>query len=104
MEVSWEWMVVGTLGIWCIEASYVPQLVRLWRRKHAEDISPAFPGLNLLCRILAMTYAVHLGEAVLAVGFFVGAFLRLAFLIQVVWYRSPRPTDSAGLVRARREG
>ncbi len=81
------WALVGALGIWCIEASYVPQIVRLWRLKEAEDISLLFPGLNVLGRLLAFCYALHLGEGVFVVGFMVGIVLRSTLLGQVLWYR-----------------
>ena len=95
MAETWIWAVVGAAGIWCIEASYLPQLLRLWRTKQSDDISPFFPALNLLGRLLAMVYTVSLGESVLAVGFLVGAVFRLTFLIQVLAYRSPRVESTA---------
>ena len=81
------WTLLGSLGIWCIEASYVPQIFRLWRLKDAEDISLFFPGLNVIGRTMAFAYAIHLGQAVLIVGFLAGMCLRSTLLVQVVWYR-----------------
>ena len=34
---------LGTLGILCIEASYLPQIGRLFRLKHADDVSVLDP-------------------------------------------------------------
>ncbi len=85
MTLSWE--VLGVLGMWCMETSYVPQIIRLWRRKHAADISLLFPSMNLFGRLCAMIYAAHMGSIVFAAGFLVGWLIRLTFLAQVIWYR-----------------
>lgn len=81
------WTLLGTAGIWCIELSYLPQIMRLYKRKDAEDISLFFPGLNMVGRIMAMIYATHVGEQVLAVGFMVGIMMRGTLLAQVIYYR-----------------
>lgn len=85
------WEIVGTLGIWCIEASYAPQILRLWRRKEADDISLLFPGLNVLGRVLALIYSIHMGSSVFIFGFMLGIFMRSALLSQVIYYRWLRP-------------
>jgi len=91
------WIVVGALGMWLIEASYLPQIVRLFRRKEAGDVSVFFPGLNLTGRLLAVAYSVHAGTLVLAFGFFFGVLVRLTFLSQVVYYRYLRDQGDTAL-------
>lgn len=81
------WTLLGTAGIWCIELSYLPQIARLHRRKDAEDISLFFPGLNMLGRLMAMLYAMHISEQVFAFGFMVGLIMRGTLLTQVIYYR-----------------
>jgi uncharacterized protein with PQ loop repeat len=83
------WM--GTAGIVAIESSYLPQIARLYRLKRADDISLFFPSLNLVGRILALTYALLSHEAVFVFGFLAGAALRATLLAQVVWYRRIAP-------------
>ncbi|HEY4221356.1 MAG TPA: PQ-loop repeat-containing protein [Myxococcota bacterium] len=78
---------LGTLGMVAIEASYLPQIVRLARRKRSADVSILFPALNACGRMLAVVYAVHEGQSVFVAGFVVGIALRLVLLSQVVWYR-----------------
>lgn len=85
MTLSWQ--VLGVVGMWCMETSYGPQIVRLWRRKHADDISLLFPSMNLFGRLCAMIYAAQMGSMVFAAGFLVGWLIRLTFLGQVIWYR-----------------
>lgn len=78
---------LGSLGFVAIEASYVPQLLRVFRRKHADDISLLFPGLNFAGRVAAFGYSLHLADVILIVGFVFGLMLRGALLFQVAYYR-----------------
>jgi len=78
---------LGTLGLVAIEASYVPQIVRLWRRKQAQDVSLLFPALNLAGRLAVVAYALARDESVFVWGFVVGSLLRATLLGQVLLYR-----------------
>jgi lipid-A-disaccharide synthase-like uncharacterized protein len=81
---------LGSLGILCIEASYLPQIARLYRRKHADDVSVFFPSLNLFGRALAVVYSLTQHQAVFVIGFTLGIVLRSILLSQVVYYRWQR--------------
>lgn len=81
---------LGYAAIAAIEASYVPQLARLHRLKHADDVSFFFPALNFGGRAMALAYSLACGEPVFTVGFTVGLAVRGAFLLQVLWYRRVR--------------
>ena len=96
MELS-IWAIVGTIGMWCIEGSYLPQLLRLYRLKEARDVSMLFPALNLVGRMFALAYTIHLGEQVLVVGFMLGCLMRATLLWQVVYYRWFYPRAGAEL-------
>lgn len=87
---------LGTLGMVAIEGSYVPQIVRLFRLKHAEDVSVLFPSLNLFGRALAVAYSLNQGQSVFVLGFTVGIVLRAVLLFQVVYYRWQRRRAHAG--------
>jgi len=78
---------LGVLGLIAIEGSYFPQILRLYRLKRAEEVSLLFPALNLVGRLLAMTYAVLTQEHVFSAGLIVGILLRGTLLLQVLWYR-----------------
>jgi lipid-A-disaccharide synthase-like uncharacterized protein len=78
---------LGTVAILCIEGSYVPQIVRLFRIKHAEDVSVFFPSLNLFGRGLAVIYSFAQHQPVFVMGFMLGMLLRAILLSQVVYYR-----------------
>lgn len=85
---------LGSAGIFAIEASYVPQIVRLFRLKRADEVSYFFPLLNAGGRLLALLYALSHSETVFVGGFFLGIMLRLVLLAQVTWYRA-RPGAGA---------
>jgi uncharacterized protein with PQ loop repeat len=78
---------IGSAGIIAIEASYLPQIARLHRRKHADDVSIFFPALNVAGRVLALVYSLVTHDRVFIAGFMVGILLRLVLLSQVAWYR-----------------
>lgn len=100
---------LGTLGIVAMESSYVPQLWRLFRVKHAEEVSLLLPGLSLGGRLCAIAYAHSQGQQVFVAGFLVGVLLRAGLLSQVAYYRhqyrrrlrqktTPLPTPTLALV------
>lgn len=78
---------LGTVGIVAMEASYVPQLIRLFRVKHADEVSLLLPGLSLSGRLCAIAYAHSQGQAVFVAGFLIGVLLRGSLLLQVAYYR-----------------
>ena len=82
------WEMIGLIGMLGIEASYVPQIIRLFQTKKAGDVSPFFPGMNLMGRIMAFAYSMHLGQSILGLGFFIGMTLRAVFLVQVLHYQN----------------
>lgn len=75
---------LGTLGIVAMEASYVPQIVRLARLGHAEQLSAVFPALNLSGRLAAFSYSILVGQAVFGIGFFFGSIIRAVLLTQIL--------------------
>jgi uncharacterized protein with PQ loop repeat len=103
MTFSIAW--IGTAGIVAIESSYLPQILRLFRLKRAEEISLFFPALNFAGRILALTYSLLTRDSVFTFGFLFGAMLRLTLLLQVLWYRRRLPArDPAALDSAVLDG
>ena len=81
------WWFLGTLGMLAIEASYVPQIARVFRLRRADDVSLFFPSLNALGRVLALAYSVLSHQPVFVAGFILGLCLRCTLLAQVIWYR-----------------
>ena len=85
---SLKWL--GTVGFWAIEASYVPQITRLYRMKEAEEFSMIFPALNLAGRVLVLIYSLVKGDHVVMWGVTLGIVLRAVLLGEVFWYRVRR--------------
>lgn len=96
MSAIW---LIGVLGMISMEASYLPQIVRLYRLKRAEEVSFFFPAMSLLGRLLALLYAVFASQSLFSVGFCVGIALRATLLGQTYWYRFGRPRFAKMSVR-----
>jgi len=80
-------LLVGKLGIWLVEGSYLPQLWRLYRLKEADEFSFFFPALNIAGRLCGLAVAVDAGSVLFSWFFVVGITLRAALLAQVIYYR-----------------
>jgi PQ loop repeat protein len=76
------------LGLYLIEASYLPQLWRLHKLKQAHEFSFLFPGLNILGRLFGVAYSLSKGDQVIGLFFIVGIVLRGTLLGQVLYYRA----------------
>lgn len=85
------WPLLGALGIVLLDLSWFSQIVRIHRRRSADDVSVFFPLLNVLGRLLAMGYSIHTAEKVFTWGFLVGVIIRAIFLGEVVYWRFLRP-------------
>ena len=84
-----SWLtILGLAATLLVEGSYLPQLVRLHRLKHADEFSLLFPLLNLIGRLAGLVAAL-LHQNMLFCGFFlVGILVRAVLLVQVLHYRS----------------
>ncbi len=95
------WPLLGALGIVLLDLSWFSQIVRIHRRRSADDVSVFFPLLNVVGRLLAMGYSIHTAEQVFTWGFLVGVIIRTIFLGEVVYWRFVRPRlEGARRVRA----
>lgn len=81
---------LGASGVWLVEASYLPQIVRLFRLKESDEFSFLFPTINIFGRLAGIAASVAGGNAMLGWFFVVGIVLRLVLLSQVVYYRGKR--------------
>lgn len=79
---------LGVASLWLVEASYLPQLWRLYRMKEADEFSFLFPGLNILGRLAGLAMSVSQGSQVFGWFFFTGIVLRMALLGEVIYYRT----------------
>ena len=84
--------IVGSVGWWMIEVSYLYQIRKLYKIKESEEFDMLFPILNVTGRALALTYASLKAQHdwVIIYGLILGIFLRLTLMSQVIWYRYQR--------------
>lgn len=87
---------LGVAGFVAMEASYLPQITRIFRRGRADDLSWFFPALNVLGRLAAFSYAMSKGDNVFSLGFAAGMVLRSTLLAQVLYYRFREPAPRGG--------
>ena len=80
--------ILGVCGLYLVEASYLPQLWRLYRLKEAHEFSFLFPGLNITGRLFGVVYSASQGQLVITWFFVVGIVLRSVLLGQVCYYRA----------------
>ena len=79
---------LGSVGLYMVEVSYLPQLWRLYRLKEADEFSFLFPGLNIVGRLAGLYVAIATHSPQFGWFFVVGIILRLALMSEVVYYRS----------------
>lgn len=81
------WCALQFLGPALVESSYIPQIARLYRIKHAEEISILWPSLNLGGRALNIVITWYAGLTFFSLAVVFGLILRGAFFGQVLYYR-----------------
>ncbi len=87
--------IFSILGLYLVEASYLPQLWRLYRLKEADEFSFLFPGLNIAGRTCGVIFSITHHQSVLGWFFVVGIVLRATLLAQVCYYRLRTPARSS---------
>ena len=82
-----DWLqLLGAIGF---TVSLVPQLVRTWRRKRAEDIDVTFLVILLVSSLILVVFAVREG-----LWFFVGSYVANLVVWGIVLYYRLRPGTS----------
>lgn len=81
------WCALQFLGPALVESSYIPQIVRLYRIKHAEEISVLWPSLNLAGRAVNIVITWYAGLTFFSMAVVFGLILRASFFTQVLYYR-----------------
>ena len=80
--------ILGTLGLYMVEASYLPQIARLAKLKEADEFSFLFPSLNIIGRLFGLFLAISKHQPTFTWFFIVGIILRTVLMLQVVYYRT----------------
>jgi MtN3 and saliva related transmembrane protein len=82
----------GYAGASLTTASFVPQLVRVWRSRSAQDISAAMYTMFITGLLLWIVYGVAISAWPIVVANTVTAIQALAILGMKVRFGRPRPT------------
>ncbi|HET6386764.1 MAG TPA: PQ-loop repeat-containing protein [Armatimonadota bacterium] len=83
-----DWKDISLAGLICVEISYLPQIVRLYRVKEAHEFHILYPMLNILGRVLVLAGGLALHRIDIEVGMFVGIVVRFTLLGQVWYYHA----------------
>lgn len=84
---------IGSTAAFCTTASFLPQLVRVWRRKQAEDISLLMFLLFCLGLLCWLIYGVGLNSMPMILANAVTLVLALAILVLKVRYDRKHKVD-----------
>jgi MtN3 and saliva related transmembrane protein len=76
----WVWETIGTVAATCTTISFFPQLLRVWRRKSASDISLTMFLLFSFGVGCWLAYGIGIGSAPIAVANVITLALALAIL------------------------
>ena len=82
------WKDISLAGLICVEISYLPQIVRLYRVKEAHEFHILYPLLNILGRLLVLAGGLALHRMDIEVGMFLGIIVRFILLGQVWYYHA----------------
>ncbi|HUB00170.1 MAG TPA: SemiSWEET transporter [Terracidiphilus sp.] len=83
---SWAMDAVGSTAAVCTTASFLPQLIRVWRRKSASDISLAMFLLFSFGVACWLAYGVGIGSAPITAANAITLALAVAILALKVRY------------------
>jgi len=84
----WAWNAIGSVAAFCTTISFIPQLLRVWRRKSASDISLTMFLLFSFGVACWLLYGLGIGSGPIAVANTVTLSLALAILALKLRYDS----------------
>lgn len=79
---------MGTIGMLISECAYISQVYHIRKSKQVIGFSMNFILLNLLGRLLSLTYAFRVGQLIFACTLLLGFIIRFIFLLQVMFYKN----------------
>lgn len=78
---------VGAVGV-ASGAAYLPQAVRIWKRRSSDDVSIVTYLLFLLGQVIWLTYGIRLGLLEVVLGMSANLAGNLAVILSAVRFRS----------------
>jgi len=79
---------MGTIGMLISECAYITQVYHIRKSKQVIGFSINFILLNLLGRMLSLTYAFYVGQLIFASTLLLGFIIRFIFLLQIMFYKN----------------
>jgi hypothetical protein len=79
---------MGTIGMLISECAYITQVYHIRKSKQVIGFSINFILLNLLGRLLSLTYAFYVGQLIFASTLLLGFIIRFIFLLQIMFYKN----------------
>ena len=91
---------IGTLAACCTTISFLPQLIHVWRRKSARDISLAMFLLFVFGTACWLTYGLSIGSVQVATANAITLALALSILVLKLRYdRKPEADSTAAAIK-----
>ena len=79
--------VVFGVGLFINAILFIPQIVALWRKKHADDVSLlTFAGFNII-NIFTVLHGVTVGDKWLIIGYSFSVTTNTIVTLMIIWYR-----------------
>ena len=78
---------VGAVGV-ASGAAYIPQAVRIWKRRSSDDVSVVTYLLFLLGQVIWLTYGVRFGLLEIVLGMSANLAGNLAVILSALRFRS----------------
>jgi MtN3 and saliva related transmembrane protein len=78
---------VGAVGV-ASGAAYLPQAIRIWKRRSSDDVSVVTYLLFLLGQIIWLTYGVRFGLREIVVGMSANLVGNLAVILTAIRFRT----------------
>jgi hypothetical protein len=79
---------MGTIGMLISECAYITQVYHIRKSKQVIGFSINFILLNLLGRLLSLTYAFRVGQLIFGCTLLLGFIIRFIFLLQIMFYKN----------------
>ncbi len=88
MQVINEFInVVFSIALFINALLFIPQIIALWRNKHADDVSLiTFAGFNLI-NIFTMLHGFTMHDSLLIIGYSFSVFTNTVVTVLIIWYR-----------------
>jgi len=83
--------IVFGVGLFINALLFIPQIINLLRKKHADDVSLlTFAGFNVI-NIFVILHGVIVNDQLLILGYFLSCVTNSLVTYLIIWYRYLRP-------------